>query len=156
MRLSTSPFKMTDVVGLKLRPCDQKQFEMDGEHLAMALESLAKLGPVKTVRNEHGQVVTIVGIRIMDDDMGEVWQVPADGMAEKCSVNFVRLLKALEKIQAERYGLRYLYTWCPDDEHHERWMQYMGYEMVQKVKGLGWPHGADSVLFSKVVSYGRS
>lgn len=148
MKLAVSNFKRSDIEDLVLRPYEASSLPADWQD---CFERLQNHGPVKTVKNEAGQVVTIVGIMRKDNPKeGEIWQVPAAGMAEKYSISYCRLLKELENEAYGLYDFEMLFTWCPYDDLHDRWMKFMGYHYRSRNQLGG------EALYSKVVKNGRS
>lgn len=74
------------------------------------------------------RVLGVIGMRIMWQGVADVFLIPCKNLKERNIIAFVRQVKNALKIARDEYGIRRFQTASLDDEMHNRWHRFLGFE----------------------------
>ena len=94
-----------------------------------------------------GRIVACGGVTPFLKDLGEVWLIPSIYVKKYPKIVGCVIYKWICDVQKE-YGLRRLQTTCINDELHNRWMNFLGFEKEGVLKN--YYNNLDYALFSKI------
>lgn len=74
------------------------------------------------------RVLGVVGMRGMWPGVADVFLIPCTNLSKRNTIAFVRQVRNAMKIARDEYGIRRFQTVAVNDELHNRWLSFMGFE----------------------------
>jgi RimJ/RimL family protein N-acetyltransferase len=90
------------------------------------LEKLSQIGDATTLIYD-GRIIGFTGFLEIWPGVAEIWLIPTIYI-QTASLTVARLLKNYVKVLAKTFKLHRLQTVAPDDELHNRWMSWLGFQ----------------------------
>lgn len=94
-------------------------------------EALSVLKAVTVVEygpDDFTRVLGVVGMRLMWEGVADVFLIPRLRLNKRNTIGFVRQVKSAIKIAQDEYRIRRFQTVAVDDELHNRWLSFIGFE----------------------------
>lgn len=74
------------------------------------------------------RILGVVGMRGMWPGVADVFLIPCANLSKRNTIAFVRRVRNAMQIARDEYGIRRFQTVAVDDELHNRWLTFMGFE----------------------------
>jgi acetyl-CoA acetyltransferase len=111
---------------MTVREREQKMLDM---LVTPAVLSVLKAVTVVEYGSENFiRVLGVVGMRILWQGVADVFLIPCHDLNRRNTIGFVRQVKNAIQIGRDEYRIRRYQTAAPDDELHNRWLSFMGFE----------------------------
>ena len=134
---------------------DAREYERDHliPNLSGAFFDLAESRPHCYTMIADGRIISCIGAFPLWDGVWECWQIPSI-YVHKYTKDYARTLWGIFDKAAERDNFRRLQTSAPNDELHNRWMEFIGFECEGLMKGYS-RTGVDYKMWARRYNYGR-
>lgn len=93
-----------------------------------ALSILKALTIVEYGQDDFIRVIGVVGMRIMWPGVADVFLIPCLRLNKRNTIGFVKQVKCAMKIAQDEYRIRRFQTVAVDDDLHNRWLTFIGFE----------------------------
>lgn len=95
----------------------------------------------------NGKIISCGGIIVVFKGVAELWQIPSIYVSE-ITIKYARYIRKWIELMRQEFQLYRMETICLDDDLHNRWMRFLGFEREGvKRKFL---NGHDYVMFGKI------
>lgn len=120
------PFSPGHLGFMELREREKTMLDMLATPEALTIlkaVTIVEYGPDDFIR-----VLGVVGMRLMWEGVADVFLIPCLHLNKRNTIGFVRQVKAAMKIARDEYRIRRFQTVAVDDELHNRWLSFIGFE----------------------------
>ena len=94
-----------------------------------------------------GRIISCGGINLGYFGNADIWQMPSIYVKDY-TVVYGKYIRRWINETRKKYALHRLETTCLDDELHNRWMKFLGFE--QEGKKRKWINGQDYIMWARL------
>lgn len=120
------PFSPGHLMFMELR--EREKTMLDILATPEVLNTLKALTVVEYGADDFIRVLGVVGMRIMWPGVADVFLIPCLRLGKRNTIGFVRQVKCAMKIAQDEYRIRRFQTVAVDDDLHNRWLSFVGFE----------------------------
>ncbi len=122
--------------------------EMRGHELALLeQEGLGEIEGLAITGVSDGRIISCGGIILQPFGNAYIWQIPSI-YVKTITMEYAKFIRHWLMEQADELKLNRMETLCLDDDLHNRWMNFLGFEKEGVKKR--WCHGKDYVLWARL------
>ena len=133
------PFKKEHAECMDIR--EHERFLISEDLLSNLEKGIAFTGII------DGRIISCWGINLGYFGNADIWQMPSIYVKDHTIVYGKYVRRWINDIR-KQYALHRLETTCLDDELHNRWMKFLGFE--QEGKKRKWINGQDYIMWARL------
>lgn len=120
-----TPFIAEHLINMELRPAEAARLQADPQAIAR-VHSLAQFGIGGTLILDE-KVIAVFGYFEKWPGIYDIWAFPSIHV-EQYAVVYLKTVKRHIRALLETHPVKRLETTSPDDEQHNAWMRFLGFE----------------------------